>query len=168
MNFPRSTNETQLHSLRWAVWTSFLFTLLQSACTAVLALSGVRVAIGLGALAAAGGTYAPAAGLHQDAIRIPMLTVGGIGAVLNLAVLVRVWILRGRSSGGWRRRTVSTKERRSEGLQVVLAVLTLALVGAEVWTHSRIHKKRPQPVVSSRSCLQRSGCSPGTDANETA
>jgi hypothetical protein len=40
--------------------TSLIFIVLQSACTAVVALSGVRVAIGLGALAVATfGVHAP-------------------------------------------------------------------------------------------------------------
>ncbi len=57
-----------------------MFALLQSLCTAVLTISGIRVAIGLSALAAASGIYAPAKGWHQDAIRIPMLIVATIGA----------------------------------------------------------------------------------------
>lgn len=110
-------------------------------------MSGVRVAIGLTALAAAGGTYAPAAGLHQDAIRIPMLIVGGVGAVLNLAVLFRVWRLRARASGHWRRRAISLKERRSERLQLVLSVLTLILIAAEVLTHPIVHKTRSHTAI---------------------
>src|ERR1700752_1101825 len=46
-------------------WTSVLLALLQSLCTAVLTISGIRVAIGLTALAAASGIYAPAKGWHQ-------------------------------------------------------------------------------------------------------
>jgi len=58
----------------WIVgFTSLLFILLQSACTAVMAISGLRVLIGLGALAAAAGLHAPATGFHGDAIRIPMI-----------------------------------------------------------------------------------------------
>jgi len=128
--------------VRFTALTGFVFVVLQSVCSAVLALSGMRVAIGLTALAAASGTYAPAAGLHQDAIRIPMLIVGGVAAVVNLAVLFRVWRLRTRAAGQWRRRTVSAKERRSERLQLVLSVLTLILIGAEVWTHSIVHRSR--------------------------
>ena len=106
----------------------------------MIAISGVRVAIGLTALAAAGGIYAPARGFHQDAIRIPMLIVGGLGAVINLAVLIRVWRLRARASAGWRRRKVSTKERRSEQLQLALAIVTLLLVAGEVVTHPMVHR----------------------------
>ena len=58
--------------------TSLLFILLQSACTAVMAISGVRVIIGLSALAAAAGLNRPATGFHSDAIRIPMMTIAVI------------------------------------------------------------------------------------------
>jgi len=124
-------------------FTGIVFAVLQSACAAVLALSGLRVAIGLTALAAAGGTFAPAAGLHQDAIRIPMLILGGLGAVINIAVLIRVWRLRALASAGWRRREIGAKERRSERLQLVLALLTILLIGAEVVTHPMVHRTRP-------------------------
>ena len=70
---------------------SLLMALLQSLCTAVLTISGIRVAIGLSALAAASGIYAPATGWHQDAIRIPLLILAGAGAIVNLALLA--WIL---------------------------------------------------------------------------
>jgi hypothetical protein len=135
--------------VRLAGLTGFVFAILQSACAAVLALSGVRVAIGLTALAAAGGIYAPAEGFHQDAIRIPMLILGGVGAAINLAVLIRVWRLRARASAGWRRRAISPKERRSERLQLALAALTLLLIGAEVITHPMVHRTGKPPQVQS-------------------
>jgi hypothetical protein len=121
--------------------------LLQSICTAVLTISGIRVAIGLSALAAAGGIYAPARGFHQDAIRIPMLILAAAGAVINLAVLAWIWRLRSRPSAQWRRRELSPKQKRSERLQVVLAVITLILVGLEVWTHPMIHRTGPPPAA---------------------
>jgi len=117
-----------------------VFAVLQSACTAVLALSGVRVAIGLAGLAAASTVYGPARGFHQDAIRIPMLFVGAASALLNMAILFRVWHLRSRASAGWRRRTLSPRERRSERLQLALSLLTLVLVGAETVTHHMMHR----------------------------
>ena len=124
---------------------SFLFALLQSLCTAVLTISGIRVAIGLTALAAASGIYAPATGWHQDAIRIPMLIAATLGALINLAVLFWIWHLRARPSGQWRRRELSKKEKRSERLQVILAVVTLILVGLETWTHPMVHRMGPPP-----------------------
>jgi hypothetical protein len=124
---------------------SFLFALLQSLCTAVLTLSGIRVAIGLTALAAASGIYAPARGFHQDAIRIPMLVLAATGAIVNLAVLAWIWRLRAQPSAQWRKREIGKKERRSERLQVALAILTLILVGLETWTHPMVHRTGPPP-----------------------
>jgi hypothetical protein len=126
---------------------SVLMALLQSLCTAVLTISGIRVAIGLTALAAASGIYAPAKGFHQDAIRIPMLILATVGAVVNLAVLAWIRHLRNRPAAAWRRRELSVNERRSERLQVVLAVVTLVLVGLETWTHPMVHRTGPPPVV---------------------
>lgn len=138
-------------AVRAAGFTGFMFALLQSFCTAVFAISGLRVAIGLTGLAVAGGIFAPIRGFHQDAIRIPMLVIGAVSAIVNLAVLLRVWSLRRRASGSWRRRTISAKERRSERLQVALAILTLVLVGLEVWTHAVLHRPGPPPVqITSR------------------
>jgi hypothetical protein len=128
--------------------TSLVFALLQSLCTAVLTISGIRVAIGLTALAAASGIYAPATGFHQDAIRIPMLTIAAAGAVVNLAVLAWIWHLRARPSAQWRRREIGPKERRSERLQVAMAILTLVLVGLETWTHPMVHRTGPPPAHS--------------------
>jgi len=125
---------------------SLLFALLQSLCTAVLTISGIRVVIGLSALAAAGGIYAPARGFHQDAIRIPMLIIAAGGAVLNLAVIAWIRRLRNQPSAQWRRREPSPKERRSERLQIVLAVITLILVGLETWTHHMVHRSGPPPA----------------------
>jgi ABC-type xylose transport system permease subunit len=130
---------------------SFLFALLQSLCTAVLTISGIRVAIGLTALAAASGIYAPATGWHQDAIRVPMLIVAAAGALINLAILFWIWHLRGRASAQWRRRELTGKEKRSERLQVILAVVTLILVGLETWTHPMVHRKGPPPAERSSS-----------------
>lgn len=125
---------------------SLLFALLQSLCTAVLTISGIRVAIGLSALAAASGVYAPARGFHQDAIRIPMLIVAAAGAVLNLGVLAWIRHLRNRPAAQWRRRELTAKEKRSERLQVVLAIVTLILVGLETWTHPMVHRTGPPPA----------------------
>jgi hypothetical protein len=125
--------------------------LLQSICTAVLTISGIRVAIGLTALAAAGGVYAPAHGFHQDAIRIPMLTLAALGALINLAVLAWIWHLRSRPSAQWRRRELTPRQKRSERLQVILSIVTLILVGLEVWTHSMVHRTGPPPAHQTRN-----------------
>ena len=143
---PIRESEAAVKRLRAVGGASLLMALLQSICTAVLTISGIRVAIGLTALAAASGVYAPARGFHQDAIRIPMLIVAAAGALINLAVLGWIWHLRSRPSAQWRRRELSPRQKRSERLQVVLAVITLILVALETWTHPMVHRTGPPPA----------------------
>jgi hypothetical protein len=141
--------------MRALTGASLLVALLQSACTAVLTVSGIRVAIGLTALAAAGGIYAPARGFHQDAIRIPMLWLAAAGAIVNLLVLAWIWHLRARPAAQWRRREISPKERRSERLQLALAILTLVLVALETWTHPMVHRTGPPPAAPAAAASYR-------------
>jgi len=119
--------------------TSLFFVLVQSACTAVMAISGVRLVIGLSALAAAGGLHRPAGGFHRDAIRIPMLIVAVLGSVVNLYVVWRIRSLRARPASQWRVVPATPKQRRNENLQIALAILTLLLVAAEYATHLIVH-----------------------------
>jgi hypothetical protein len=151
-NPPSETAETKspgflgsLRQLRTLGWTSAMLALLQSLCTAVLTISGLRVAIGLSALAAASGIYAPAKGWHQDAIRIPMLIAATVGALVNLAVVAWIRHLRNRPSAQWRRRELTPRQKRSERLQIGLAIITLVLVGLETWTHPMVHRTGPPP-----------------------
>jgi hypothetical protein len=131
--------------MRALTGVSLTLAILQSICTAVFAISGIRVAIGLTALAAVSGIYAPAKGFHQDAIRIPMLIFAAAGALLNLGVLGWIWYLRSRPSAQWRRQELSLKQKRSERLQIALSIITLILVGLETWTHPMIHRTGPPP-----------------------
>jgi hypothetical protein len=121
--------------------TSLVFIVLQSACTAVIAISGIRVAIGLSALAEATiGIHAPASGFHRDAIRIPMMIAATVGSLINLYVIWRIRTLRARPSSQWRVQAVTAKRRRSEVFQIVLAIVTLVLVAAEWITHPMVHR----------------------------
>jgi hypothetical protein len=115
------------------------FILLQSACTAVMAISGVRVLIGLTALAAASGLNRPAGGFHQDAIRIPMMIVAVAGSVINLYVVWRIRTLRSRPASQWRVVPPTQRQLWSERFQISLAAITLVLVVAEWITHRIVH-----------------------------
>lgn len=139
-----------MDSRKWSALsgTSLLFAMAQSLCTAVLTVSGIRVAIGLSALAAASGIYAPARGWHQDAIRIPMLILATVGALVNLALVYWIRHLRSRPAAQWRKRELTTKEKRSEKLQIAMAILTLVLVGLETWTHPMVHRTGRPPVAA--------------------
>jgi len=125
---------------------SVILALLQSLCTAVLTINSVRLGIGLAALAA-GSIWPAVEAFHRDAIRIPMLTIAVAGALINLGVLFWIWHLRARPEAQWRRRELTATQRRSEQLQVVMAVLTLVLVGVESWAHAKIHHHLPAPTT---------------------
>ena len=135
-------SESPVGKRTWLVsMTSLIFIVLQSACSAVIAISGVRVAIGLSALAEATiGIHAPAGGFHRDVIRIPMMIAATIGSLINLYVIWRIRTLRARPSSQWRMLAVTAKQRRSELLQIALAIITLILVAAEWITHPMVHR----------------------------
>ena len=113
---------------------SVVLALLQSLCTAILTINGIRVGIGVAALAVSS-IAAPLLSFHRDAIRIPMLSIAVIGAVVNLVVLAWVWRLRARPESEWRKQPITKKQRLSEGLQVALSIATLLLVGLEMYAH---------------------------------
>ena len=119
--------------------TSFIFILLQSACTAVMAISGLRLLIGLGSLAAASFIPGFILSIHADKIRIPMMAIAVLGSVLNLYVVWRIRSLRARPASQWRAQPVTARQRRSETIQIVLSILTLLLVVAEILAHHVLH-----------------------------
>lgn len=134
---PRDTLSSRLKLLNWS---GIAFAILQSACTAVIAISGLRVAIGLTALAAAAGVNAPAQGFHRDAIRIPMMALALVGSLVNLFVIWKIRKLRGNAESQWRQRPVTAQKLRGERWQIILSVLTLALLAAEWIIHPMIHR----------------------------
>lgn len=119
--------------------TSLFFILLQSACTAFMAISGLRLLIGVGALAAAATGLKFLVALHGAAFRIPMETVAIAGSVVNLYAIRRIRRLRARPSSQWRVKPATTKQLRSERWQIGLAVVTLLLVAAEWGFHLYLH-----------------------------
>lgn len=142
----RRTETTELSDdrgvRRWAVGlTSFGFIVLQSICTLAMALSGVRLIVGLGALAAvAAGARGPATGFHQDAIRIPMMALAVLGSCINLYMIWRIRSLRKRPSSKWRQQPISRRRLWGERVQITLAILTLVLVVAESLSHHYVFR----------------------------
>src|ERR1700749_474300 len=127
---PAPSLSERLADSRYLGISAFLFAFLQTVCPAVVAISGVRVLIGLGALAAAGsGTVLYA--WHADAIRIPMMLVAAFGAALNLFVIWHVRRLRARPASQWRIAPLSAGKLRGERMQIALAVLTYVCLAAE-------------------------------------
>jgi len=123
-------------------WSAFLFAVLQSVCSAFIALNGVRLLIGVGAFAAASGALKLADRMHVNAIRIPMMLLALAGSLLNLVVLWQVWRLRRRPASAWRQSAIPKKKLASEWLQFTLSVLTLFLVAAEFVAHRILHAGR--------------------------
>ncbi len=119
--------------------TSLLFVLLQSACTAFMAISGLRLLIGVGSLAAATVGLNFLAALHGAALRIPMEIVAVAGSVVNLIAVRRMRTLRARPASQWRIKPVTAKQLRSESWQIGLAILTLLLVATEWGFHIYLH-----------------------------
>ncbi|MGA8938053.1 MAG: hypothetical protein WB439_02705 [Acidobacteriaceae bacterium] len=119
--------------------TSLFFILLQSACTAFMAISGLRLLIGVGALAAATTGLKFMAALHGAALRIPMETIAIAGSAVNLFAVWRIRRLRARPASQWRLKPPTAKQLRSESWQIGLAVLTLLLVVAEWGLHIYLH-----------------------------
>ena len=119
--------------------TSLFFILLQSACTAFMALSGLRLVVGVGALTAAVAGVHFLGSIHSEAIRIPMEFLAVAGSVINLIAIWRVRSLRARPSSQWRVASLTLKKKRAESIQILLAFLTLLLVGAEWAFHLYLH-----------------------------
>ncbi len=134
--------------------TSLAIAILQSICTAVLTINGIRLAIGLTAFVMASSLVGPVRWFHQDAIRIPMLAIATIGAIVDLAVLWWTRRLRTQPAAQWRRRELSGSEKRSRRLQFALAVLTLVLVGTEQYTHIVIHRHSSRAHSTQASTTQ--------------
>jgi hypothetical protein len=124
-----------LVSFKLINWSALLFAVLQSVCSAFIALNGVRLLIGAGAFAAASGALKLADRMHIAAIRIPMMLLALGGSVLNLVVLWQVWRLRRRPASAWRQTAVPKQKIASEWLQFTLSVLTLLLLAAEFFAH---------------------------------
>jgi hypothetical protein len=142
----RRTETTELSGergvRRWAVGlTSFVFIVAQSVCTLIMALSGVRLIIGLGTLAAvAEGARGPATGFHQAAVRIPMMALAVLGSCINLYMIWRIRSLRKRPSSKWRQPPMSRRRLWGERVQITLAIVTLVLVGVEFLSHHYIFR----------------------------
>jgi hypothetical protein len=122
-------------------WSAFFFALLQSICGAVVAVNGLRLAIGIGSLALSTGAGAAVVRFHTDWIRRPMMAVALLGSLLNLAIFLHVRYLRNRPASQWRRQPLSPHKLRMERLQLVLSLATLVLLGIEEYLHLGFHHK---------------------------
>lgn len=124
---------------RAIAWSSFLFALLQSICGAVVAINGLRLAIGIGALALTTGAGADVVRFHAAWIRRPMIAIALVGSLLNLAIFLHVRHLRNRPASQWRQQPLSPGKLRMERVQLLLSIATLVLIGIEEYLHFGFH-----------------------------
>lgn len=122
-------------------WSSFVFAVLQSICTAVVAINGLRLAIGIGALVMTAGIGADLVRFHVDWIRIPMIVAALLGSLLSLAIYFHVRYLRNRPASRWRQVPLSPSKARMERIQLILSLATLVLLGIEEYLHFSLHHK---------------------------
>jgi hypothetical protein len=113
------------------------FVLLQSVCTFFTALDGLRLLIGVGALASVVGAGQRWDRFHADWIRVPMVIFALVGALLNLTILMHVRHLRSRPAALWRQQPLTPRKARRERLQMILSVVTLVLIVIEEVAHLR-------------------------------
>jgi hypothetical protein len=140
---PLDTASTALPTVSSGVrllgWSSFGFALLQSLCATVVAVNGLRLAIGLGSLVMTVGVGAGIAWFHSNFIRIPMIVIAVLGAIINLAIFFHVRHLRNRAASQWRQTPLTPKKRRMEYLQLSLSLATFLLVAFEEYLHYQFH-----------------------------
>jgi hypothetical protein len=121
------------------VGSSLLFSVLQSVCTAVVALNSVRLAIGIGSLAMTTGLGAALEHFHQITwLRVTLLVGALSGSSLTLGIVLRAMRLRNRPAARWRLRLLSSKQKRIELLQISLSVVALLLIVVEEYLHFRL------------------------------
>jgi hypothetical protein len=120
-------------------WSSFFLALLQSICGAVVAINGLRLAIGVGSLVLTAGAGGALVRFHTDWIRIPMIVAALIGSLLNLAIFLHVRHLRNRPASQWRQQPLSPHKKTMERLQLLLSLATLVLIGIEEYLHFGFH-----------------------------
>jgi uncharacterized membrane protein len=72
-------------------------------------------------------------------VRIPLLILGGAGSLLVLLLVWNEGRMRKNPAAAWRIQPLTAKQKRSRRIQVVLAILSLAMIALEVVTHPWFH-----------------------------
>jgi hypothetical protein len=68
-----------------------------------------------------------------------MLTLAGLGALVNLVLLWNAERIRKNPSARWRMRPLSRKERWGKWIQLTASVITLLLIAGELLAHPLFH-----------------------------
>jgi hypothetical protein len=128
----------RVHAHFWVSWSSLLFAFLQSVCTFLMATAGLRLIIGVSSLALSAEVIAVIDHLHAGWLRIPMIGFAFIGATLNLIAILQIRRLRARPASQWRQAPLAADKLRMERWQLVLSLITFALIALEEGFHLRL------------------------------
>jgi hypothetical protein len=121
-------------------WSALCLAAVESLCVAAVALSGVRVVLGMGSLIAATAA-GPAHGFHREALRVPILWGSGAIALINLLLLWNENRIRQNPAAAWRLQPFTPKQRRQRWMQLATSIGALLLILAEVVTHPWFHRE---------------------------
>jgi hypothetical protein len=119
----------------WVSWSSLLFAFLQSVCTFLMAMAGLRLLIGVGSLTLSAEVTAFVDHLHANWLRVPMIGLAFVGAALNLIAIMQIRRLRARPASQWRQVPLAAGKLRMERWQFALSLITFALIALEEAFH---------------------------------
>src|SRR5262249_50061957 len=97
---------------------------LQGLCVWFMAIGTLKLAFGLGVLGLAG----TASFIHSDPVRIPLMLLATLGATATLFVIWNQQRLRNLPSAQWRKRPLTTREKRRMGIAVAASLFSYFLV----------------------------------------
>lgn len=121
--------------LLWLGSGSLLFAAIEAVCLFLVTANGVSLALGVSSIVLSQGALF----FHGPVIRLPILSLAGAGALLNLWLLWNQWRLRRAPAARWRVHALTSKERARWFLIGALSVLTLIVVAAELLLHYKLH-----------------------------
>ena len=133
-----SPPQERLRVRLWLGWSSVLFAFLQSVCTFLMAMAGLRLIVGVSSLLLSAEGTALLDRLHANWLRMPMISLAFIGATLNLIAILQIWRLRARPASHWRQTPVAASTLRMECWQLALSLITFALIALEEGFHLRL------------------------------
>jgi hypothetical protein len=115
--------------------TSLFLATIEAVCVFVVSANGVAALVGSSGIVLAEGARV----FHQATIRLPLLAIATAIALFNLWMLLNTWRLRRAPTAQWRLRPLAASGRRQIALIAALSILTLVLVGTELFVHHKLH-----------------------------
>lgn len=110
---------------------------IQGLCVFAVAANSVKVALGIGSVAAGGGSSL----IHSDPIRLTLRYVSAGLATATFYVIWNGWRLRNRTASQWRKVPLTKGQKWAIALGLFSSVASWFLIIAEVFAHQRMHPR---------------------------